>query len=97
LPTKKARVPAEPQTVHIPILESKLVKTVRIEPEDDDRIEALVAKAKKEAALSKEDDPNESSIIRQALRLGLDELERSYARRACIDRGNLNQEGTPYG
>jgi hypothetical protein len=82
LPSEKARVASEPQTVHIPIFESKLIKVIRIEPADDDRIKALVAKAEKEAALSKRDAPNESSIIRQALRLGLDELERSYMRGA---------------
>jgi len=76
LPSEKERVVVEPQTVHIPIFESKLVKTVRIEPADDDRLKALVTQAGKEAALSKRDGPSESSIIRQALRLGMDELER---------------------
>jgi hypothetical protein len=76
LPSEKARVAAEPQTVHIPIFESKLIKVIRIEPADDDRIAALFAQAEKEAALSKKDPPSESSIIRQALRLGVDELER---------------------
>jgi hypothetical protein len=81
LPSEKTRVATGPQTVHIPIFESKLVKVIRIEPADDDRIEALVAQATKEAALSKTDAPTESSIIRQALRLGLDELERRNARK----------------
>jgi hypothetical protein len=76
LPSENARVVAEPETVHIPILESKLIKVIRIEPEDDDRIRALVAQAEKEAALAKRDAPSESSIIRQAIRLGLDEFER---------------------
>jgi len=76
LASEKERVTVEPQTVHIPIFESKLVKVIRIEPADDDRIEALLAQAEKEAALSKKDAPSESSIMRQALRLGLDELER---------------------
>ena len=75
-PLERARIAVEPQTVHIPIFESKLGKTVRIEPADDDRLIALVAQAEKEAALSKKDAPSESSIIRQALRLGMDELER---------------------
>jgi hypothetical protein len=79
LPSEKARVVAEPQTVHIPILESKLVKTIRIEPADDDRIKALVSQGEKEAAISKRDAPSESSIIRQALRLGLGEIERRNA------------------
>jgi hypothetical protein len=78
---EKEGVDAEPQTVHIPILESKLIKTIRIEPADDDRIIALVAQAEREAALSKKDAPSESSIIRQALRLGMEELERRNARR----------------
>ena len=81
LPSEKARVAAEPQTVHIPIFESKLVKVIRIEPADDDRIEALLAQAKKEAAVSKRDGTSESSIIRQALRLGMDELERRNAQK----------------
>jgi hypothetical protein len=81
LPSEKERVAAEPQTVRIPIFESKLVKTVRIEPEDDDRLMALVAQAEKEASLSKKDGPRESSIIRQALRLGMDELERRNSQR----------------
>ena len=81
LPSEKARVAAEPQTVHIPIFESKLVKTIRIEPADDDRLIALVAQAEKEAVLSKKDGPSESSIIRQALRLGFDELERSNSQK----------------
>jgi hypothetical protein len=81
LPSEKARVAAEPQTVHIPILESKLIKVMRIEPADDDRIKALVAQAEKEAVFSKKDSPSESSIIRQALRLGMDELERRSAQK----------------
>src|SRR3989442_6221432 len=76
LPSEKARVAAEPQTAHIPIFESKLIKVIRIEPADDDRIKHLVAQAEKEAVFSKKDGPSESSIIRQALRLGMDELER---------------------
>jgi hypothetical protein len=82
LPSENARVVSEPQAVHIPILESKLIKVIRIEPADDDRIKHLVAQAEKEAALSKKDAPSESSIIRQTLRLGLDELERRNAQRA---------------
>jgi len=81
VPSEKARVATEPQNVHFPIFESKLVKTVRIEPADDDRLIALVAQAEKEAALSKKDGPSESSLIRQALRLGMDELERRNSRK----------------
>jgi hypothetical protein len=80
LHSEKARVAAEPEAVHIPIFESKLVKVIRIEHADHSRIEALLALAKREAAVSKKDAPSESSIIRQALRLGLGELERGYMR-----------------
>ena len=65
----------------IPVLEAKLVKVIRIEPAEDDRIKALVARGRRETTLSKGDDPTQSSIIRQALRLGLDELERRNARK----------------
>ena len=60
----------------IPIDEAKLVRVVRIEPEEDDRIKRLLARAKSEASVSKEDPLKMSSVVRQALRLGLDELER---------------------
>ena len=65
----------------IPIYESKLVKVIRIDPAEDDRIQALLRRARQEAAASKTDPPTESSIIRQAIRLGLAELERQNARR----------------
>lgn len=81
LTSEKERVDAEPQSVHIPIFESKLIKVIRIEPADDDRLIALVAQAEKEAAFSKKDPPSESSIIRQAIRLGFDELERRNAQK----------------
>lgn len=81
MPSEEAPIAEESTTVRIPILESKLIKVIRIEPADDDRINALAAEAKKEAALSKRDAPSESSIIRQALRLGLDELERRTIRK----------------
>jgi hypothetical protein len=60
----------------IPIDEAKLVRVVRIEPEEDDRIKRLLARAKSEASVSKEDPLKMSSVVRQALRLGLNELER---------------------
>jgi len=62
-----------------PIEEAKLLKPVRIEPEDDDRIQRLVARAKSDASVSRGDPPNMSSIMLRALRLGLDELEREHA------------------
>jgi hypothetical protein len=60
----------------IPIYESKTIKVVRIDPEDDDRIRALLDRARRESSAAKSDAPTESSIIRQAIRLGLNELER---------------------
>jgi hypothetical protein len=63
-------------TGRIPIYESKTVKVVRIDPEDDDRIRALLDYARRESSAAKSDAPTESSIIRQAIRFGLDELER---------------------
>ena len=59
---------------HIPLVEAKLVKVIRFEPAENDRIEAHVARGRRETAFFKGDDPSQSSIIRQALRLGLDEL-----------------------
>jgi len=64
------------ESVQIPIVEAKLLKVVRIEPEDDDRIRRLHSQARTEAAVSKGDTPSESSVIRKAIRLGLDELEK---------------------
>ena len=64
------------ESVQIPIVEAKLLKVVRIEPEDDDRIRRLHSQARTEAAVSKGDNPSESSVIRKAIRLGLDELEK---------------------
>jgi len=69
------------ESVQVPVLEAKLVKVVRIEPEDDDRIRRLHSQARTEAAVSKGDTPSESSVIRRAIRLGLDELERRRAQK----------------
>jgi hypothetical protein len=66
----------------IPIYESKLIKVIRIEPSDDDRIRVLLARASRESSAVKSDAPTESAIIRQALRLGLDELERQERQNA---------------
>jgi hypothetical protein len=65
----------------IPIYESKLIKVVRIDPEDDDRIRALLGRAQRESSAVKSDAPTESAIIRQAIRLGLGELERRNMQR----------------
>lgn len=72
--------PAGTATGRIPIYESKLIKIIRVDPPDDDRIQALLSRARQEAAASKVDPPTESSILRQLLRLGLDELERRTRR-----------------
>jgi hypothetical protein len=63
-----------------PIYESKMIKVIRIDPEDEDRIQALLARAKRESSAVKSDAPTESSIIRQAIRLGLTEMERQNRR-----------------
>ncbi len=73
--------PARTERVHIPIFETKLLKVIRIEPADDDRIQALLRQAKAGDEASNIDSPSESSIIRRALRLGLDELERQRAQK----------------
>lgn len=65
----------------VPVVEAKLVKVVRIEPADDDRIRAPLGQAKRDAAVSGGDSPSESSVIRRALRLGLDSLERERAQK----------------
>jgi hypothetical protein len=79
--------PSEPPpegvaTGRIPIYESKTLKVVRIEPEDDDRIRALLGRMKQASAGTRSDAPTESAIIRRALRLGLDELERQERQNA---------------
>jgi len=69
------------ESVQIPVFEAKLVKVTRIEPADDDRIRRLLGQARREAEVSKEDSPRESSIIRRALLIGLDALEREHAQK----------------
>ena len=66
----------------IPIYESKLVKVVRIDPEEDDRIRAILGRVRQASTATKSDAPTESAVIRQALRLGLDELERQERQNA---------------
>jgi hypothetical protein len=80
-PLGRARVPLGPKAGQFPVFEAKLVMTIRLDPADDDRINALVARAKAETVISRGDDPSQSSIIRQALRLGMDELERRSIRK----------------
>src|SRR5260370_30886843 len=56
-PLQKARVQSGSKPGQIPVLEAKLVTTIRIEPADDDRIKTLLASARQEQALSKADYP----------------------------------------
>ena len=65
----------------LPIDESKVIKVIRVDPPEDDRIRALLGRAIQASTGVKSDAPTESAIIRQALRLGLSELERQNARR----------------
>jgi len=69
-------------TGRIPIYESKVIKVVRVDPSDDDRIRALLSRVRQASTGAKSDAPTESSLIRQALRLGLDELERQERQNA---------------
>lgn len=78
---ERVRVSSGPEQVLILVAEAKVVTTVRIEPAEDDRINRLVAQARAETAVSMGDKPSQSSIIRQALRLGMDELERRNNRK----------------
>jgi len=78
---QSARLTTPPQPEHstsvsVPILESKVLKVVRIEPEDNARIRTLLKLEREDAGAARQDPPSESSIIRRALRLGLDELQR---------------------
>ena len=76
-----SHVSSGPEQVQILIAEAKLVTTVRVEPEEIDRINRLVAQARAETAVTKGDKPSQSLIIRQALRLGMEELERRNMRK----------------
>ena len=76
-----AGVSSGPEQIQILLAEAKLVTTVRVEPPEIDRINRLLAQSRAETALLKGDKPSQSSIIRQALRLGMDELERRNVRK----------------
>lgn len=73
---ERAHVRSGPERAHVPILEAKLVKVIRIEPADDSRIQDLVARAKEDAALLGGDEPTQSAVMRRALRLGMGAMER---------------------
>lgn len=72
---------AKKESVQIPISEAKLLKAIRIEPSEEERVRALLKLARDEAAAARRDTPSESSVIRRAISLGLDELERQRSRR----------------
>jgi len=74
-------VPARTESIQVSIEEAKLLRPLRIEPEDDDRIRRLLVAARSVGAVSREDRPSMSSIARRALRLGIDELERRNAQK----------------
>jgi len=45
-PIERARVPSGPQADQFPVFEAKLVTTIRLDPADDDRINAPSGKGK---------------------------------------------------
>jgi hypothetical protein len=75
-PLDRTRIPATTQSGQIPLIEAKLVKVFRIEPVQDDRIKAYVARAKANG-----EDRSEGSVMRQALEIGMGELEKRQARK----------------
>jgi hypothetical protein len=62
--------------MRIPIYESKLVKTIRLEPEELEKIEQVSKMVQQKAAEAREDTPSEGSVIRMLLRLGIEEFHR---------------------
>jgi hypothetical protein len=62
--------------MRIPIYESKLVKTVRFEPEELEKIEQILKIVQQKAAEVREDTPLEASVIRMLVRLGIEEFYR---------------------
>ncbi len=62
--------------MRIPIYESKLVKTVRFEPEELGKIEQVLKIVQQKAAEAREDTPLEASVIRMLVRLGIEEFHR---------------------
>ena len=94
---EEAGASSGPQQVQVLIAEAKLVTTVRVEPEEIDRINRLVAQARAETTLSMGDKPSQSSIIRQALRLGLGDLERRNVRKESVQSSETRREFSPSG
>jgi len=62
--------------MRIPIYESKLVKTVRFEPEELEKIEQILKIVQQKATEAREDTPLEASVIRMLVRLGIEEFYR---------------------
>jgi len=58
----------------IPIYESKLVKTVRFEPEELEKMEQILKIVQQKAAEAREDTPLEPSVILMLERLGIEEF-----------------------
>ena len=58
------------------IYESKLVKTVRFEPEELERIEQVSKMVQQRGAEAREDTPSEGAVIRMPVRLGIEEFHR---------------------
>ncbi len=62
--------------MRIPIYESKLIKTVRFEPEELERMEQVSKMVQQKAAEAREDTPFEASVIRMLVGLGIEEFHR---------------------
>jgi hypothetical protein len=62
--------------MRIPIYESKLVKTVRFEPEELGEIEQVTKIVLEKAKEARQDSPTESEVIRMLVRLGIEEFHR---------------------
>jgi hypothetical protein len=75
-PLERTRILATTESGQIPVLDAKLVKVFRIEPAQDDRIKAYVARSKANG-----EDRSEGSVMRQALDIGMGELERRRAQK----------------
>lgn len=62
--------------MRIPIYESKLIKTVRFEPEDLEKIEQVSKTVQEKTVEAREDPPSEGEVIRMLVRLGIEEFHR---------------------
>jgi hypothetical protein len=62
--------------MRIPICESKLIKTLRFESEDLDKIERFMKIVLEKATEARQDPPSGGEVIRMLVRLGIDEFYR---------------------